>query len=104
MLEKYQEKGMVSEYENKLNSHNQFLNTFIEIGIFGFIMLLLCFIVPLCFSYQQKIFLFAAFTIIVGINFLFESMLETQAGVTFYAFFYTLLCFSISNPKLTTNN
>jgi O-antigen ligase len=94
MLEKYQEKGMVSEYENKLNSHNQYLNTFIAIGIIGFVILLLCFLLPLYFSYKEKTFLFAAFVCITGINFLVESMLETQVGVIFYAFFYTLLCFS----------
>ena len=106
MLEKYLEKGMISEYENKLNSHNQFLNTFIALGIFGFVVLLLCFIVPFYFSLKEKTFLFAAFIIITGINFSVESMLETQAGVIFYAFFYSLLCFNLSNlnPKSQIRN
>lgn len=101
MLEKYKEKRMLLEYEHKLNSHNQFLNTFIALGVLGFTILLLCFVVPFYFSFKEKNFLFAAFIIIAGINFSVESMLETQAGVIFYAFFYSLLCFSLSNfnPK-----
>jgi len=102
MLEKYKEKGMISEYENKLNSHNQFLNTFIALGIVGFTVLLLCFVLPFYFSYREKQFIFAAFIIITGINFLVESMLETQAGVIFYAFFYTLLSFNL--PNLNSNS
>ncbi len=92
MLEKYKEKGMSSEYENKLNSHNQFLNTFIALGVLGFTVLLLCFTVPLYFSYKEKTVLFTAFICLAGINLLVESMLETQAGVIFFAFFYSLLC------------
>ncbi len=101
MLEKYKEKGMTYEYENKLNSHNQYLNTFIALGFIGFFVLLLCFAVPLYFSYHEKTMLFASFIIVVGINFLFESMLERQEGVIFYAFFYTLLCFTLPslNPQ-----
>jgi O-antigen ligase len=92
MLEKYKEKGMTTEYESKLNSHNQFLNTFVALGVIGFSLLFLCFLVPLYFSFRTRKVLIAAFMIIVGLNFLFESMLETQAGVIFYAFFYSLLC------------
>ncbi len=102
MMEKYIEKGMTYEYENKLNSHNQYLNTFIALGVVGFIALFLCFVVPFYFSYKEKIILFAAFIIIVGVNFLFESMLESQAGVIFYAFFYSLLCFQIKNDSGTS--
>ncbi len=96
MLEKYIEKEMTYEYKYKLNSHNQYLNTFIAIGVVGFTTLVLCFMVPFYFAYKEKTFLFVAFIIIVGLNFLFESMLETQAGVIFYAFFNSLLCFNKS--------
>lgn len=93
MLEKYQEKGMIYEYENKLNAHNQFLNTFIAVGFVGFAVLFLCFLIPLFYSIKNKNVLFGGFIIIVSVNFLFEAMLETQAGVIFYAFFNALLCF-----------
>ena len=99
MLEKYKEKEMVTEFENRLNSHNQFLNTFIALGVFGFTALLLCFVVPLYILYQKKMTLAIAFICIVGVNFLFESMLETQYGVIFYAFFNSILLFSSKNDS-----
>ena len=99
MLETYKEKGMLSEYENKLNSHNQYLNTFIALGVAGFLSLVLCLLIPLYYSFKEKNFLFIAFIFLTGLNFLFESMLERQAGVIFFAFFYTLLYFNLQNSK-----
>ncbi len=96
MVEKYKEKNMMKEYELRLNSHNQFLNTFIALGVVGFICLTLCLVVPFVQGYKQRYFLFPAFVFMLAVNFLFESMLETQAGVIFSAFFYSLLCFSNS--------
>jgi O-antigen ligase len=94
MIEKYKEKGMTTEYEHKLNSHNQYLNTFIALGVFGFICLLLSLLFPFIHSLKYGQMLLGTFACLAGLNFLFESMLETQAGVMFYAFFYALLCFS----------
>lgn len=74
-----------------LNVHNQFLETFIGIGIFSLSVLLLIFIIPLIYAIKEKNFLLLFFLIIVGFNFLFESMLNTQAGVVFFAFFYSFL-------------
>ena len=99
MLETYKERGMQSEYENKLNSHNQFLNTFIALGITGLISLVLCLMIPAYYSFKEKYFLFLAFVGIAGLNFLFESMLERQAGVIYFAFFYSLLYFNLKRFK-----
>jgi O-antigen ligase len=93
MLEKYLEKGMITEYKNKLNSHNQFLNVFVALGVVGFLALFLSLLTPFYFSIKKKRIILAGFVILTGINFLFESMLETQAGVLFYAFFNTVLCY-----------
>lgn len=95
MLEKYKEKDMKAALESKLNSHNQFLNTFIALGVTGFIVLSLCFLIPFYYSFKRRSFLLAAFICIVGLNFMVESMLETQAGVIFYSFFYSLLCITL---------
>jgi O-antigen ligase len=97
MLEKYKEKGMVTEFEHKLNSHNQFLNTSVALGFAGLICLLLCLGLPIFLSLRNINMLLWGFCILSGINFLFESMLETQAGVMFYAFFGTVLCYCFIN-------
>ncbi|HET6244972.1 MAG: O-antigen ligase family protein [Bacteroidetes bacterium] len=108
MLEKYKEMEMTTEYEHKLNSHNQYLNTFIALGIFGFSVLILCFIFPFYFSYKNQFILYGAFIIFVAVNFLFESMLERQAGVIFFTFFNSIFIFSLNqsnnDPILASKN
>jgi O-antigen ligase len=71
----------------KLNAHNQYLQTFIALGLSGILILLAGFIWPLWFSIKKSYLIYVSFIIIVGFNFLFESMLERQAGMMFYAFF-----------------
>ena len=108
MTEKYKEKGMMTEYEHNLNSHDQYLNTFVALGIFGFSCLMLSLLIPLFYAIKYKQALLGTFVCLIGLNFLFESMLETQAGVMFYAFFQVMLCFTFFNSsgfqQAVTNN
>ncbi len=94
LQKKYNEKNMEFALEHKLNAHNQFLQTAVAIGIPGFLLLVFCFLLPLIISFRKKNILLFSFLIIIILNFLAESMLETQAGVMFYAFFNSLLLFS----------
>ena len=77
-------------YSKKLNSHNQFLQTTIAIGLPGLIVLLLILGIPLFLFYRQSDFSAVIFVLLIVFNFLFESMLETQAGVIFFSFFLFL--------------
>jgi len=98
MLQKYREKGMANALALELNAHNQYLQTMIAIGVIGLIVLMLCLVLPLLYSMEHRHYLYLAFLILAGFNFLFESMLETQAGVVFYAFFNAYL-FAIIKDK-----
>lgn len=100
MLEKYLEKQMKTEYEFGLNSHNQFLNTAVSIGLLGLLLLLACFIVPFFKAFRVKNILVIGFVVLVSMNLLFESMFERQAGVIFYVFLNTLLCSTFVSGKL----
>lgn len=100
MLEKYLEKQMKTEYEFGLNSHNQFLNTAVSIGLLGLLLLLACFIVPFFKALRVKNILVIGFVVLVSMNLLFESMFERQAGVIFYVFLNTLLCSTFVSGKL----
>ncbi len=91
LLIKYNEKDMVNAFKLELNAHNQYLQTMITLGIIGLIVLLLNLILPALYSMEQKHYLYLVFLILIGFNLLFESMLETQAGVVFYAFFNAYL-------------
>jgi len=81
----------VNAFKLELNAHNQYLQTMITLGIIGLIVLLLNLILPALYSMEQKHYLYLVFLILIGFNLLFESMLETQAGVVFYAFFNAYL-------------
>ncbi|MFD1551406.1 hypothetical protein DNU06_13610 [Putridiphycobacter roseus] len=75
--------------ENQHRSHNQFLTIWISHGIFGWILILSLFIVPVvqgkARNYCSIVILFSLF-----LSFLTQDMLETQAGVTIFGFFYSL--------------
>lgn len=94
-----------NRYKNSLkaeyNFHNQYLQTFSKIGIFG--LLILCYLLAYLFvlSIRRKDYLTILFVFIVGASFLTESMLERQAGVVFFPFFYSLLISRANQSKLS---
>lgn len=93
LIKEYSKRNIKTAVENKLNAHNEFYQIFICLGLLGFIILLINLIYPFVFAVQTKHYLYCFFILIIGFNFLSESMLETQAGVIFYAFFNSILCF-----------
>lgn len=94
LMKKYKEKGMTGALEHKLNAHNQFIQTFIALGIAGILGLLSLFVTGAWKGIKQKKWIYIYFLIIIFFNFIPESMLEVQAGTIFYAFFNSLLLFS----------
>ncbi len=97
LIVEYEKLGMKGALEHKLNAHNEFYQVFISLGLIGFIFLILSLILPLFFAIKTNNGIYILFLVIVILNFLPESMLETQAGVMFYAFFNSLLCFKTTN-------
>lgn len=83
--------------ENRRRAHNQIVTFFITFGIFGFIISFLAIFVPFIMNKSCKQFLFTVFFMIAFLSFLNEDTLETQAGVTFFVFFYTLFVFRGDN-------
>jgi len=91
LLKRYKESNSTEALAKELNAHNQFLQTFIALGITGFLALILSLVLPAYYAIKQEAFVYLIFLAITIINFLTESMLETQAGVVFYAFFNSFL-------------
>ncbi len=91
LLDKYKEKEINFAYQQKLNAHNQYLQTYIAIGLLGFILLLLSFIIPIIYSFRHRYYLYLLFLLLLMFNLLVESMFENQAGVVFYAFMNSFL-------------
>lgn len=75
--------------ENRHKSHNQFLTVWISTGILGLGLLIFILFTPL---FEKKIE-FSVLIVSVSLIFAFftQDMIETQAGVTIFAVFYSLI-------------
>ncbi len=87
----YEEHGLTGAFEKKLNAHNQYFQTFIVMGVFGFMNLLVLTIGVVIYGIRNKRYLLMFFGALTGVNFLVESMLQTSAGNVFFVFFLCLL-------------
>lgn len=83
--------------ENRLRAHNTYLTVWITFGILGIGIFLWMIAYYLKTSLQLNHPLAFAFMLIACSTFLIEDTLETQTGVTLFAFFYGLLSVKI-NP------
>ena len=86
-------------------SHNQFMAVTIGFGIIGLVVFLFYLFYP-PINIKNKHYLFSAFFIISLLSMLNEDTLETQAGVTFFGFFFGFLMFvdSTKNGANIENN
>lgn len=107
LMKKYQDKNILLAMDETLNAHNQYLQTFIALGLIGFLVLLAYFVLPGYMAFKQNHLLYLLFLSLFAFNLLVESMLERQAGVVFYAFFNAFLFYSAfiesrqSGPELS---
>ena len=97
LLKVYKEREYNFLFYNKLNCHNQYLQSAIAFGVIGLIIFLFSIFYPLREILQGRNYLYAGFLFIIVVNFLTESVLETQAGVVFYALFNSFLYFNHRN-------
>ena len=99
LQEQYKKDGYDYMYKKNYNSHNQYLQVLLDHGIFGFLILAFFTFGMLYASLKQKEFIYALFLAIMILNFMTESVLETQSGVIFFAFFNTVFFFQWFNNK-----
>jgi len=83
--------------DKNLNAHNQFLQSTIAVGLPGGVLLLLLLVFPFLSAVKNNRLIYGLFLVIISVGFMTESVLETQAGVTFYAFFNAFLFYSQRN-------
>ena len=89
-------------YQTK-NFHNQYVQVFAELGIFGLIILLAMITISLQTAIKSKNFISVALAVLLLSLFLTESFLWRQRGITFFILMYCLIN-SNSNPKKTFAN
>jgi len=86
-------------YEMRYNYHNSYLQTFAANGVFAFLILVALFIYPFLKLRRHPYKAEAGFFLLIcGLSFFTESMLQRQAGVMFFSFFYSLFFIMIAIP------
>jgi len=78
--------------EFRWRSHNQYLSVFAGFGIFGFLLFVFTLIWPLSIK-RCRTYLYICFFSVMAVSMLIEDTLESQAGVTLFAFFTSFLLF-----------
>ncbi len=108
-LEASQEQIRLKASENNLhqdygeyNFHNQYLQTFAELGILGLIVLVWMLFVNIINALRNKDFLHIAFAITMIMLFLSESFFCRQRGIVFFIVLYCL--FNVTTTKQINKN
>lgn len=83
---------LLPEYRNRC--HNQYLAITVAFGVVGLIWFLLSMLYPLFINGNYKDYFYLVFMIIMILSMFTEDTLETQIGVTIFAFFNSFLVFS----------
>lgn len=84
---------------NAENFHNQYIETFADLGVFGFILLIILLLYNFKNAVKSKDFVHIAFAILMIALLLTESFLWRQRGVVFFTMLYCL--FNALSPKGT---
>lgn len=85
--------------EQAFNAQNQFLESFLETGVFGFLILCLFFVYSLYKSIQERNKLYFVYILVVGIYMMTESLWQTQMGMVSFAFFNALFLASFYHKE-----
>lgn len=100
LVEKASQQDIPVIYQNRLNLHNQYLQTTVELGLLGLGVLLLGLLFPLIISVRSNFGIYTCFSLLIIFSFFTESVLDRQAGLIFFAFFSAFLF--LNREKLFT--
>jgi hypothetical protein len=92
--EQYKKINSPLDEAHRLRAHNQFLAVTVATGVIGLIVFLFSLFYPLLAQKKYKDYYYLVFFVIVFISMFTEDTLETQAGITFFTFFNSLLLFA----------
>ncbi|HFC00656.1 MAG TPA: O-antigen ligase family protein [Phaeodactylibacter sp.] len=91
----YKKRNYERELRENYNSHNQYLQTTVMLGIIGGLWFLVVLFLPFWMAFQQKDYLYLLFLALIILSFLAESVLETQRGTLFFGFFHSFFMMKI---------
>ncbi len=82
-----------------LNFHNQYVQVFAELGIFGFVGLLAMVFLTIRNAVKSKNFIHTAFSVLIISLFFTESFLWRQRGITFFILMYCIFNSNLKSEK-----
>lgn len=85
LLPFYEALGDQESIDLRKNCHNQFLDTLVTTGIVGLLLLMALLGLMLVVAWLRKNLMLFAFALNIGFNCLFESVLDRQMGLLFFA-------------------
>jgi O-antigen ligase len=91
MLNQYAEDRSSLEPDFQRRPHNQYLTFLITFGVAGLIYFVWLNGFAMVLALRSNNFMAIGFTMLAALSFLAEDTLETQIGVSFFAFFYAFL-------------
>lgn len=92
LAERMAEKNLNQEFiDRHLNPHNQFFQTWVEVGFIGVLLLVLFIVLVVYKSFKNRDYFLLILTFNFAMNCLFESMLQRQSGIVFYTVLFCLL-------------
>ena len=80
-------------------AHNQYLSITVGFGLIGLVWFLIVLFYPYLASKRNRTYFYTLFLVIFLISMLPEDTIESQAGVSFYAFFNSLFIFAFRNKE-----
>lgn len=84
----------------RFNCHNQYLQMWLSIGVFGFATFISLLIFHFKMAFKSKDSIYLAFLVVICLGFLTESLLELQRGIVFFILISLIFyCSNISNNK-----
>lgn len=95
-------KFQISNVMNSNDPHNQYLNTYISLGLIGSMLLVGCYLMPLKIAWSTMYLTHLAFIGLIVVVSFTESFLELQKGIAFFALFQSL--FAYNNFQTEYNN
>ena len=103
IIDSYVKNNMLKDAERKFNAHNQYIQTYVGLGIIGVLLLFWIFYYYFIFFIKNKFYLGYMFMVVSSILFMTESYLERQKGVVIFTLFICLFVNMVENKVNLSN-
>ncbi len=89
----------ISKKNNDMNSHNQYLTTFLQHGAIGVVLLLFILLRSLLLSLKEKKYENFLLVLVISLAFVTESMLLRQKGIVIFALVFSVFLGKLSDKE-----